>query len=388
MEIKNLKKAAKRILMAIKNKENIILYGDSDLDGASSVIILKESIQTLGGEISAVYFPNRETEGYGISEIGLNYLRKFAPALFIAVDCGIGNFKEIDIANKLGFEVMVVDHHQVLGKLPNASIIVDPKQKDDKYSFKELAATGIVFKLSEVFLKNKMTDTLRKNFLELTALATIADMMPREQENKIFIEQGLASIENSWRPSLQTFLEIEPFRDIANLNQKISKLVSILNIRDLEKGMPASFRLLVSPSKIGSQKIIKKLLKKSEIKKEKINKIAEEIEWQISKENEVIIFIGSIEWEFGFISMLASIMCNKYKKPTFIFKKGIKESQGAVRAPSGVNSVCLMEKCSKYLLTFGGHPLASGFRIKNENLEKFKKCLIDNVSETKSSSGS
>lgn len=376
MEIKNLKKAACRILKAIKNKERIILYGDADLDGAASIIILKESIQSLGGEVSAVYFPDRETEGYGISETGLNYLKKFAPALFIALDCGIGNFKGVKLAKKLGFEVIIIDHHQVLGKLPDASIIVDPKQKGDKSPFKELAVAGIVFKLSELLLKDKMTGSLRRNFLELAALATIADMMPREQENKTFIEQGMALMESSWRPGLQTFFEIEPFSGIANLNQKVSKLVSILNTRDLEKGVPAGFRLLTSSSKAESQKIIEKLLRKSELKKEKINKIAEEIEWQLSKENEGIVFIGSAELEFGLIGSLASIICNKYRKPTFIFKKGIKESQGAVRALSDVNSVCLMEKCSKYLLTFGGHPRASGFRIKNENLEKFRKCLI------------
>ena len=381
MEIKNLRKTASRILKAIKNKERIILYGDADLDGVASVIILKESIQSLGEEIAAIYFPDREAEGYGISETGLNFLRKLAPALFIAVDCGIGNFKEAKLAKNLGFEVIIIDHHQVLGKLPEASIIVDPKQKGDKYPFKELAASGIVFKLSELILSSKMTDALRKSFLELTALATIADMMPNEQENKTFIEQGLTSMENSWRPGLQAFFEIEPFESIANLSQKVSKLVSILNIRDLHKGIPASFRLLTSSSKAESQKIIEKLLRKSEIKKEKINKIAEEIEWQLSKESEDIVFIGSTEWEFDLISSLASIICNKYKKPTFIFKKGKKESQGAVRALSGVNSVCLMEKCSKYLLTFGGHPRASGFRIKNENLEKFKACLIKNIQE-------
>jgi single-stranded-DNA-specific exonuclease len=380
MEIKNLKKAADRILKAVKNGENIVLYGDADLDGISSVIILKESIQNLGKEISVIYFPDREIEGYGISEIGLNFLKKFAPALFIAVDCGIGNFKEVDLANKLGFEVLIIDHHQILGKLPNASIVVDPKQENDEYPFKELAATGIVFKLSELLLKDKMTNILRENFLELTALATIADMMQQEQDNKLFIEQGLNTIENSWRPGIKTFFEMElPFNDITNLNQKVLKLTSILNIRDLKDGMPIGFKLLTSSSKQESEKIIKKLFKKNEEKKEKINKIIEEIEWQVSTEQEPLIFIGSSKWEFGFIGSLASIISNKYKKPTFIFKKGSKESQGAVRISSDINSVSLMEKCSEYLLTFGGHPKASGFRIKNENLEKFKNCLIKNL---------
>lgn len=180
MEIKNLGKAAKRISEAIENKEKIILYGDADLDGVSSVIILKESVQTLGGKVAAVYFPDRETEGYGISQTGLLFLKKYSPALLVAIDCGIGNFKETKLAKKLGFKVIIVDHHEILDKLPEAEIIVDPKQKGDRYPFKKLAATGLAFKLAQLLFKNKMTAGLKRNFLELVALATIADMMPRE----------------------------------------------------------------------------------------------------------------------------------------------------------------------------------------------------------------
>ena len=185
MMIKNLKKAAGRILKAIENSERVILYGDGDLDGVSSVIILKETIKTLGGKISSVYFPDRETEGYGITKKALDFLKKFSPALLIALDCGIGNFKEIKEAKKLGFFVIVIDHHKVLDRLPKADIIVDPKQKGDKYLFKELAAVGITFKLSELLLGEKMTESLRKNFLELVALATIADMMPKVDDCRI-----------------------------------------------------------------------------------------------------------------------------------------------------------------------------------------------------------
>ena len=132
-EIKNLNKAAERIKKAIKRKERIIIYGDADMDGVSSVIILKECIMSLGrpadsgSPVSAVYFPDRETEGYGINKDALNYLKKYAPALFITVDLGIGNFEEIKLAKRLGFEVMIVDHHEVLKKLPSASIIVNPR---------------------------------------------------------------------------------------------------------------------------------------------------------------------------------------------------------------------------------------------------------------------
>jgi len=377
-EIKNLKKAAERIKKAIKDEEKIILYGDADLDGVSSVIILKESIKNLGGEVAAVYFPDRETEGYGISETALSHLKQFSPALLIALDCGIGNFKEINLAKKLGFEVIIVDHHEVLDKLPAAKIIVDPKQKSDKYSFKGLANTGISFKLSEAILGEKMSPVIRNNFLEMVALATIADMMPQEDENKIFIEDGLNNLENSWRPGIQAFFETEILNEYSNLNQKVSKIISLLNVRDAENNLPASFRLLTSQSVEDSKKLIEKLLEKSFQRKQKIEEIIREIESRLLKKQEPIIFEGAAHFEVMLISSVASTLCHRYKKPSFIYKKLEKESQGTVRTPAGINGVSLMKKCKKYLITFGGHAQASGFRVKNENLEKFKNCLIEN----------
>jgi single-stranded-DNA-specific exonuclease len=378
-EIKNLKKAAKRITEAVKNKERIILYGDADLDGVTSVIILEEAIRTLGGKISTVYFPDRETEGYGISEIGLDFLKDKAPALLVAVDCGIGNFKEIKLAKKAELEVIVIDHHEVLDELPEADIIVDPKQKGDKYPFKKLAAAGLAFKLAEALLKKKMTGTLRRNFLELVALATLADMMPKESENKMFIEEGLSSLEKSFRPGITVFLEEETIKNFPSLNQRVSRIISILNIRDIEDRLPASFRLLTSPTPEIAGEIVKKLLEKSKLRKEKIEIIVQEVESKILNKSEPIVFEGNGSFELTLMSSAASIICKEYQKPTFLYKKMERESQGTVRTPAGIDSVALMKKCSKYLLTFGGHPQASGFRIKNENLEKFKECLIKNL---------
>jgi len=379
MEIKNLKKAANRILKAIKSKEKIVIYGDADLDGVTSVIILKESIQNLGGDISAIYFPDREKEGYGINKTALDFLKTITPALLVALDCGIGNFQEVKIAKSLGFEVIIIDHHQILDKLPEASIIVDPKQKGDKYPFKEFAAVGIVFKLSQLLLKEKMSEAMRKNFLELVALGTIADMMIEQDENKLFIMKGLESLENSWRPGIKKFLNSIPFtpqeKNYLNLRQKISKIISILNVRDIENKMPASFRVLTSSSSEDAEKIIEKLLKKNEVKKEKIREMVQELEELITETNEEIIFEGKSNWELLLLSSVASIICNKYKKPTFFFKKGKTKSQGTVRIPKGLDGVKAMLSCRQLLETYGGHALAAGFSLKNENLEKFRECL-------------
>ncbi|MFH1451176.1 MAG: DHH family phosphoesterase, partial [bacterium] len=151
-EIKNLRKVSRRIITAIKRKENIIICGDADLDGLASVIILKESIKNLGGEATIVYFPDRQREGYGLNMKSLSYFKKFAPALLITVDCGISSFKEAEQAEKYNLELIIIDHHEVLDRLPKASIIVDPKQKTDNYPTKQIAAAGIVFRLSCLLL--------------------------------------------------------------------------------------------------------------------------------------------------------------------------------------------------------------------------------------------
>ncbi len=378
MEIKNLKKTADRIEQAINSQEKIILYGDADLDGVTSVIILQETIESLGGEVSAIYFPDREEEGYGISVKALNLLKKLSPALFVALDCGISNFEEIRLARKLGFEVIVIDHHEILDNLPEAEIIVDPKQPGDEYHFKELATAGIVFKLTQNLLAGKMSQNLRNNFLELAALATIADMMPQTGENKDLIEGGIFSLENSWRPGIQAFLEDKILLNY-NSPQKISKIISLLNVRDVENNLPAPFRLLTSTSLDEAKIIISRLKEKAELRREKIGMIIEEIKERVSEKKDPLIFEGDETFDLSLISTVASSFCQEYQKPVFIFKKLKEESQGTVRTPPEINSIQLMKKCRKHLISFGGHPQASGFRIKNENLEEFKKCLTENL---------
>jgi single-stranded-DNA-specific exonuclease len=376
MEIKNLKKASGRIKKAIKNKEKIILYGDGDLDGMASVIILEEVIRNLGGQVAAFYFPDREFDGYGLSERSLEKLKNFSPALLVSLDCGIGNLEQVLTAKKMGFKVIIIDHHEILKKLPKAEIVVDPKQKGDK-SFKGFSNTGIVFKLAEEMLGKLMTENLRKNFLELTALATIADMMPRESENEIMITEGLRYIEDTWRPGLKAFFENPLIEGLPAINQKISKIISVLNVRDSKDNIPSAFSLLRNRSLEESKEIIKKLLEKSEQRKEKIRKLTEEAKSAVRK-REAVILTGGEDFEVELNGPVASIVCQEYNKPTFIYKKLEKESVGSVRMPSGGDSVALMKKCKKLLITYGGHPMASGFRVKNENLEKFRDCLIKN----------
>jgi single-stranded-DNA-specific exonuclease len=379
MEIKNFREAAKEIITAIKNKKKIILYGDADLDGVASVVILKESIRNLGGEVVAVYFPDRESEGYGITKTGLNYLQKFSPALLIALDLGIGNFEEVEIAQDLGFEVIIIDHHQTLGRLPKGAIIIDPKQKGDSYPFKSLATVGITFKFSQALLQKKLTEKLRESFLELVALATISDLMPRSEENELFIEEGLESLKSTWRPGLQAFFSVNSLWNCSS-QEVARKIISSLNAAEKKGHLNEAYLLLTEKDEKEAKSQAEILLEKSHQRQMRIKEITIELDAIVSKKDgEEIIFEGNEKWPLTLLGPVASRICQKYQKATFLFREDKEESQGAVRVPSGLDSVKMMGKCAKLLETYGGHPQASGFRVKNKNLEKFKICLNDNL---------
>jgi len=375
-EIKNLKRAAQRILKAVKKQEKIIVYGDSDMDGVSSVIILNECIKNLGGKAIALYFVDREEEGYGINNKALNNLKKYAPALFIALDLGIGNFKEVIKAKKMGFEIIIIEHHEILDKIPKADIVVDPKQEGDRYPFKYFATVGIVFRLANLLLKDRMTVNLRKDFLELAALATIADMMPRTDDNEEIIIEGLASLKESWRPGIQALFGLGSFQSLTLIDQ-VNKINSLLNIRDVEEKMPASFRLLTASDRKEAGQLVERLLEKSIEKKKKIKEVLRMVEGNVAGKKDSIIFEGDSSWELILLGVAAAILAQKYQRPAFLYRKDKIDSQASIRAPKGFNVVEAMKTCSKYLETYGGHAQAAGFRVKNKNLEKFKDCLIE-----------
>jgi single-stranded-DNA-specific exonuclease len=374
-QIKNLTKAATRITQAIQDQEPIVLYGDSDLDGTSSVIILQETLKTLGGKVVAVYFPEREKEGYGITRTGLEVLEKHAPALFIAMDLGISNFQEILLAKEKGFEVMLLDHHEVLGKLPAADIIVDPKQPGETYPFHGFAACGVVLKLAEQLLGKDVSPSLRRSLVEIAALGTIADMMPKEHDNTEIIEEGMETIEQSWRPGIKAFFDVPEFQDYPNIATKVSKLISVLNARDVQDGMPASFRVLSCPSEDRAKDMVRDLIEKNRIRKQQIQELAEKVRKSLAQNNDFVIVQGGLDFAYMHLGAVASIISQEQDKPVFLYMQQEKESMGSVRAPAEYDVVKAMQSCADLFVTYGGHAQAAGFRLKNTNIAKLKESL-------------
>ncbi len=376
MEIKNLKKAAKRVLKAVKKGEKIIVYGDADMDGVSSVIIAEEAVRNAGKRVDLVHFPDREIEGHGLTFDSLKFLKDYAPALLIVLDCGIASFEEIKKANDLGFEVIVIDHHEILDKLPSASIIVDPKQKGDKYPFKQFSAAGLAFRFGEELLGDKMTDSLRRDLLELAAIATVADKMPQTDDNELIIEEGLATLESSWRPGLQALLNIKEFKNL-EIKNKVNKINSLLNVRDIEGRMPAAYRALTASDKKEARVLASRLYEKGLERKEKISEMIDEIERKIYGKEESLVFEGSSDWPVLLLGVAASIIVKRIEKPIFLYQEKEGKVKAGIRAPSGYNVVEAMKACSSHLEAFGGHPQAAGFSTDFKKLPDLRECLIE-----------
>jgi len=380
MKIKNIEKASNRIKQAVANNEKIILYGDSDLDGIASVVILEEAIKNLGGQVDCVFFPDREKDGYGLNLNALNTLKEKAPALLITLDLGIGNVKGVEVAKQYNLEVLIIDHHEPLDKIPNANIIVDPKQKDDPYEFKGLANVGVTFRLAEEMLGENMSENHKNSLLELTALATIADMVPQIDENKYFIEQGLRSLKNTFRPGLKALLNIIGEGEV--FSGSLLKFISSLNSAESLGFTNESYSLLTCYNDKDCYNLAQNLVNLTQAKQNRIKEIVNAIEARIiDKQDEPIIFEGDASWRLTLAGAVASILCNKYQKPVFVFRKEAEESCGSVRNPEGTDSVSAMKTCSDFLITFGGHVLASGFRVKTKDLTKFKNKLIEYFSK-------
>ncbi|MEA2092875.1 MAG: DHH family phosphoesterase [Patescibacteria group bacterium] len=366
--MKNLKEVSCRIREAVENNEKIVLFSDSDLDGITSAIMLEKSIALLGGK-SVVYNNNIEKEGRGLTEVAVNSIKEEAPALLITMDCGISNFRGVKKANSSGFQVIVIDHHQTHDRLPEASLILDPMQEDDNYPFKKMANAGIVYKLSKEILKEKFSEKERE-FLELTTLATFADMMPKEGDNLKIIKKGLESLKNPVNLGLKILKK--------NLSEEklIEKAVFLLNnTRHLEK-TTTGYHFLIEKKEEKAKEIAEELKDYYKERQILIKKAEEEIEKEILPDEPIIFMKGNFP---PFLTgTVATRVIRKHKKPVFIYIVENGYARGSVRVPFGDDAVDMMKKCKHLLENFGGHAPAAGFRLKEDNLEEFKKCLINN----------
>lgn len=382
-KIRNIELVSERIKKAVQQKEQIIIYGDSDMDGISSTVILEETINNLASMYGKsipkiiVAFPDRNEEGYGLNEKALDFLNKKRgkkKPLLITLDCGITNVSEVKHAKKMGFEVIIVDHHKVLENIPEADIIMDPKHPEDKSDFKEYANAGLTFKLVEEILKDQMSSFLRANFIELVMFATIADMMPEEGENQEWIYEGLANLDKTHRPAFLAFKEV--VGEIHSKKEFVNKLISVFNTVKIKEHKIITYDFIKSNNIEEAKETAKELIKDAEDRQAEIRALTENLKEELKNNQSIIIFEGSKNYRADYLGAVASRLVNYFNKPVFIYAQKKDLSRGTVRVPKGEDAVKAMSFCKETLVMYGGHAPAAGFTVKNENLEKFKAGLV------------
>ncbi len=384
-KMKGMKKAVKRINKALLGKEKIAVFGDFDADGVCSTAIISEALKKLGSSCK-IYIPNRDSEGYGLNQEAIKKLNALKINLIITVDCGVTDYQEINLANKLGMDVVVIDHHEVSSRLPPACAIVNPKQKNEKYPFKNLAAAGVTFKVVQALLKDKKDQAHKgweKWLLDLVAIATVTDCMPLIGENRTLVKYGLVVLAQTKRLGLKQLMKIaqvKPSRgsDLTT-NLDAYTIGYIIGPRINAAGRighaSTAYKLLTTKSKDESKEIALNLENKNRIRQNITYKIIKEIEKR-EIEKEKFIFEGDKDWSIGIAGIIASKISNKYYRPVIVFQDLGEESKGSARSIPELNIIEAIKQCQDYLEDFGGHPGAAGFTIKTKNIEKFRNKLL------------
>ena len=406
--MKDMDKAVKRLSDAIIDNQKILVYGDYDVDGTSAVALLYSFLcEIIGSEsknLVEYYVPDRYSEGYGISDQGVEYCRDNNVNLLISLDCGIKANDKVELANKYGIDVIVCDHHLEGDELPPAVAILDPKRKDCPYPYKELSGCGVGFKLIQGYCqKFKLPDQLWLSRMDLVAISIASDIVAITGENRILAHFGLEIINKFPRVGIKSILDQAgiklhyPFKEETIFSRviSISDLVFYvgprINAAGRMKSGRESVRLFISEDEYKSVDIGKRINTLNEERKEQDRNATEEAIHTIRTSHEYInrksIVIYNPNWFKGIIGIVASRLVEVFYKPTIVLTKSSDGLiTGSARSVKEFNIYDGIDYCSDLLEHFGGHKFAAGLSMKEENLEefieKFEQYVSDNLEES------
>ena len=380
----DMEKAADRVLSAIAEKEKITLYGDYDVDGVSGVSLLYRILNGLGGDAS-FYIPHRIEEGYGLSEKGVRYAHEIGTNLLITIDCGITDFEEIELANSLGMDVVVVDHHETTETLPHSFATLNPKKNIDNYPFKELSGVGVAFKLAQALCEKKgLSEDVLEEHLDLVALGTMADVVPLVSENRIFAKLGMERIEQSRKQGIISLLEVAGLKGKRlNTYDVTYGLAPRLNAKGRMSHARPSVEILITEDKDNARKLAESLnaenKERQEIEKKTLEDAISVIKKEIDLNKEKVIVLAQEDWHEGVIGICASKIVEKYYRPVVLIALKGEIGKGSARSIPPLHLYNALKKCGEYLVSFGGHAQAAGLNVNRNKIEEFRAAMNETV---------
>ena len=382
--LKDIKKALKRIEIASKKKEKVAIFADYDADGICGAVLLHEILDVY--KITPeVYIPDRNKEGYGLNFKAIEEIAKKGVKLILTIDCGVSDFKEVKSANKLGMDVIIIDHHEIptssVGrpKLPPAFAIINPKQKKCKYPFKDLAATGVAFKIVQAVKEiKKMPVSWEKWLLDLVAISTVTDSMLLLGENRTLVKYGLIVLSQTKRLGLKVLLEKARVKGDLNTYTLGWILGPRINAASRVDHGTLAFQLLLSRQKDLAEDLANHLEAKNQERQRQMEIIMKEAREKALKNlnKKRIIFETDENWTAGMLGLAAQKLKDEFWRPCFICQQSKEFVNCSARGGvAGFNVIKALNQCKEYLDEYGGHPYAGAFRAATKNLSKIQEIL-------------
>ena len=369
----DMEKALDRIQKAITNNEKITIYGDYDVDGITSVSILKKFFKDINIETD-VYIPNRLSEGYGLNNEAIEKIGQNKTNLIITVDCGITSINEVEKAKSLNMDVIITDHHEPGEKIPDAIAVIDCKRDDSKYPFRELAGCGVAFKLTQGISKRlNLEENLSLKNLDLACIGTISDIVPLVDENRTIAKLGLMLVHKTKNIGLKELINQTKYKKIESETVSFG-LSPRINASGRMGHQEDALDLFLTNDPIRARELAKKLedynLQRQEIEK----RIFDEATKMVDEDNEEkkCIVLGNENWHHGIIGIVSSKITEKYYKPSILICFEGEDAKGSGRSINGFDLHKAVENCKDDLTACGGHSMAVGVSLKTSKFKKFK----------------
>jgi len=383
--MKGMERAVARLKKAIDSREKILIYGDYDVDGTTSVALVSSYLNKFYSNCE-IYIPDRYAEGYGISLAGIEYAEQNNFTLIIALDCGIKSVELVDVASLKGIDFIICDHHLPDDTIPNAVAVLDPKQENCEYPYLELSGCGIGFKFMQGYAQKHRHEHELYEYLDLVAVSIASDIVPITGENRILTYYGLIKLNENPRPGLKALKEIAGIKNDLDVSGIVFTLGPRINAAGRIAHARAAVDLLVAQTEQEANTLAEKLNLKNEIRKQFDSDITGEALAMIES-NEILRTAKSTvlfknTWHKGVIGIVAARCVEKYYRPTVILTESNNKITGSARSVSGFDLYGAILECSDLLEKFGGHKYAAGLTLDMTNLESFQQKFEQVVSST------
>ncbi len=377
--MKDIDKAAERILTAKEKGEKVTIYGDYDVDGITSIAILYKHLASLGMTVD-YYVPDRIAEGYGVNREALDKIKESGSTVVITVDTGITAVEETDYAKSIGLDMIITDHHECKEQIPDSYASIDPKQKNCPYPFKNLAGVGVAFKLIQALDKDVPLEKLMELYADLVCLGTVADISPLIDENRILVTEGLKRFKTTKNVGLKALIDVTTAN---NNNITTSTIGYIIAPRINASGRlgcaSRSVELFLTEDENKAKELAEYLCQENTIRQQTEQKMFAEALEYIENHPEIkddkVLIIPHKDWHHGIVGIVSSKITEKFYKPSILFAIDGDEAKGSGRSVNGYNLFEALENCSDILEKFGGHELAAGLSVKTENIDKFRQAI-------------